>query len=89
MDLNYLKTNPAAATIMTTPLDDEFLQSVKDLPQVDEVEARRLIVGRVEVGENEWKNIWLFVVDDFNSLTLDKFFPEIRAISTTNRRDIA
>src|SRR5512133_2620 len=76
MDLNYIETNPSAANIMTIALDDQFLQSVKDLPQVDEVEARRLIVGRVSVGENEWKNIWLFVVDDFNSLTLDKFFPE-------------
>ena len=45
-------------------------------PQVDDVEARRMVVGRVQVGENEWKNIWLFVVDDFASIRIDKFFPE-------------
>jgi putative ABC transport system permease protein len=76
MDANYLRTNPAAATLYTTALDKNFLQTVRDLPQVDDVEARRMVVGRVQVGENEWKNIWLFVVDDFDSVRLDKFFPE-------------
>ncbi len=75
MDKNYMQTNPAAATILTTPLDDKFLQSVKDLPQIEEVEARRMVVGRVQVGPDEWKNIWLFVVNDFYNLRLDKFFP--------------
>src|SRR5512133_610738 len=63
MDKNYLFTNPAAATLYTTALDPDFLQSVKALPQVDDAEARRTVVGRVQVGNNEWKNIWLFVVD--------------------------
>jgi putative ABC transport system permease protein len=76
MDVNYLRTNPAAATIYTTALDDDFLQQVKDLPQVDEVEARSLVIGRVQTGENEWKTIWLFVVADFENLRLDKFSPE-------------
>lgn len=76
MDANYLRTNPAAATLYTTALDENYLQTVRDLPKVDEVEARRMVVGRVQVGENEWKNIWLFVVDDFNSVRLDQFFPE-------------
>ena len=76
MDANYLGTNPAAATLYTTALDDDFLQTVKDLPQVEEVEARRLVIGRVQVGENEWKSIWLFIVDDFENVRLDRFFPE-------------
>lgn len=76
MDKNYLLTNPAAATLYTTVLDPDFLQSVKALPQVDDAEARRTVVGRVQVGKNEWKNIWLFVVDDFASVRLDKFAPD-------------
>lgn len=76
MDKNYLRTNPAAATLYTTALDLAFLQSARSLPQIDDVEARRMVVGRVQVGENEWKNIWLFIVDDFDSIRLDKFSPE-------------
>ncbi len=76
MDVNYLRTNPAAATLYTTDLDDDFLQQVKNLPQVDEVESRRLIIGRVQTGENEWKTIWLFVIEDFGNLRLDRFSPE-------------
>src|SRR5512145_897844 len=67
MDVNYLRTNPAAATLYTTALDEDFLQTVKDLLQVDEVEARSLVVGRIQTGENEWKTIWLFVVADFDN----------------------
>lgn len=76
MNANYMRTNPAAATIYTSTLDDAFLQKVKDLPQVDEVETRSLVIGRVQTGENEWKTIWLFIIDDFNNLRLDKFSPE-------------
>jgi putative ABC transport system permease protein len=76
MDANYLRTNPAAATLYTSALDPAFLQAVQNLPQVDEVEARRMMVGRVQVGQDEWKNIWLFIVDDFDSVRLDKFTPE-------------
>lgn len=76
MNANYLRTNPAAATLSTAALDPAILQQVKDLPQVDDVEARRMVVGRVQVAENEWKNIWLFVIDDFSALRLDQFFPQ-------------
>ncbi|PKN93657.1 MAG: hypothetical protein CVU44_09935 [Chloroflexi bacterium HGW-Chloroflexi-6] len=76
MDANYLRTNPAAATLYTSTLDPAFLQAVQNLPQVEQVEARRMMVGRVQVGQDEWKNIWLFIVDDFDSIRLDKFTPE-------------
>ena len=32
MNVNYLRTNPAAATLYTTSLDENFLHSVRSLP---------------------------------------------------------
>ena len=76
MDVNYRNTNPASATLWTSPIDDSYVQKIADLPYIKDVECREKIVGRVQVGQNEWKDIWLFVVDDFNNLRLDLFSPE-------------
>lgn len=76
MDKNYLNTNPASATLWTDPLSDSFIQNVRDLPYIKDAEKREKIVGRVQVGNNEWKDIWLFVVNDFNDVHLDTFTSE-------------
>jgi putative ABC transport system permease protein len=76
MNENYQRTNPASATLYTGPLDSATLEAVGALPQIAEVEARRMIVGRIQTGQDEWLNIWLFVIDDFSQVRLDKFTPD-------------
>lgn len=76
MDKNYINTNPASSTLLTNYLTNEEISEIEALPFIEEVERRDKIVGRVQVGENEWKDIWLYVVDDFNNLRLDTFTPE-------------
>ncbi len=76
MNANYLGTHPASATLYTEQVDEAFIDELRARPDVAEAEARRLIVGRVQVGPDEWKNIWLFVIDDFASVRLDTFWPE-------------
>ncbi len=76
MNANYMGTNPASATIYTEAVDDAFIDELNARSGVAEAEARRLIVGRIQVGPDEWKNIWLYVIDDFNSVRLDTFWPE-------------
>src|SRR3989304_416715 len=46
MEKNYLRTNPASATIWTDPIDDNFIQAVSNLPALGDAEARRLGGGR-------------------------------------------
>lgn len=76
MNKNYMDTNPASATLTTDYLDSTVLENIKKYPDIQEVERRDKIVGRVQIGENEWKDIWLFVVDDFDNVRLDTFTPE-------------
>ncbi|CAG0935890.1 ABC transporter permease YtrF [Thermoflexales bacterium] len=73
---NYARTIPASATLWTDPLDEAFVQTVRERPEIADAEARRKVVGRIQIGPDEWKIIWLFVIRDFNDVRLDRFTPE-------------
>jgi len=76
MNVNYMNTTPASATLWTDPLDASEIQKIKNLPYIEDAEEREKIVGRIQVGDNEWKDIWLFVINDFENVRLDTFAPE-------------
>ena len=73
---NYMRTNPASATIQTQALTPEVIEAVENLPSVAMAEARQRVVGRVQTGPDTWKMIWLFIVEDFDNLKISTFFPE-------------
>lgn len=73
---NYLATNPASATLWTGPLDEEFIEAVQGLPMIAEVEARRRVQARIQIGPDEWLPLWLFVIDDFDDIRISTFEPE-------------
>jgi putative ABC transport system permease protein len=76
MDKNYLYTDPASATLWVEPLDQALVQRVADLPQIARAEASSYIVGRFQIAQGEWRELWLYVISDFNHLQVDKFTPE-------------
>ncbi|MHB8127636.1 MAG: ABC transporter permease [Mobilitalea sp.] len=76
MDKNYMDTSPASATLCTKSLSDLEMKQIRSLPYIKEAEKREKIVGRVQIGENDWKDIWLFVINDFNDVRLDTFTSE-------------
>lgn len=73
MNENYLGITPASATIWTAPLTNDQLEMINKQPDIQAIETRERIVGRVQIGENEWKTIWLYVIEDFENLKLDTF----------------
>ncbi len=76
MDKNYLYTDPASATLWVEPLSAELVRTVADLPRIDKAEARAEIVGRYQIAPGEWRTLWLFVIQDFNDIRIDKLTPE-------------
>lgn len=76
MDRNYMNTDPASASLTTSTVSDAEMKKILGLPYIKDAERRGKVVGRVEVGENEWKDIWLFVVNDFEDIRLDTFTSE-------------
>ena len=64
---------PSSGTVRTIePFDEDFLESVRSMPEVQEADARRNISARVEVAPGEWKNITLFVIADYNDIRVNK-----------------
>src|SRR5512139_1013030 len=76
MNKNYLYTDPASATLLVTPLDEGLVQMVADMPQIARAEARSEIIGRFQIAPGEWRELWLYVIPDFNNIQVDKFTPE-------------
>ena len=73
---NYMDTNPASAVFHIDGVDAELANAVRDLPEIAQAEARRAVFGRLEMGVNEWMPIILYVVDDFDNLRVNTFYPE-------------
>ena len=70
---NYLKTNPASFTIVVENIADSTLLQLKQLPDIEAIETRNRMIGRVEVAPNEFVPISIFVVDDFRNLKINTF----------------
>lgn len=76
MDRNYKNTTPSSATLWTDQMTASDVEQIKALPYIKDAEIRDQKIGRVEVGDNEWKDILLFVIQDFNHISLDTFTSE-------------
>lgn len=70
---NYLKTNPAAFTVVVESISDDVLQKAKHLPDIEYIETRNKIIGRVEISKNEFVPIWLFIVDDLSKVRINTY----------------
>jgi putative ABC transport system permease protein len=66
LNRSYLATNPATALLDVDALDAAAVAGVRRQPGIAWAEAGGRLVGRVEVGTNEWLPLLLFVVPDFN-----------------------
>ena len=64
----YLATNPASATLWVDRADAEVRRAVLVGGNVSDAEARRVVTGRIKAGPMEWRNLTLFVVDDYGNI---------------------
>ncbi len=70
LQANYLNTKPASFTIIGNNINKDILGNQKN---VDYVEERQKIVGRIKLADNRWMPVWLFVVDDFTKMNINVF----------------
>src|SRR5512138_2552905 len=74
---SFAAIHPSSGTVHTLELfDADFLQSVRSMEDVQAADARRSISARVEVAPNEWKNITLFVIADYDDIHVNKVTSE-------------
>ncbi|MCP5096975.1 MAG: FtsX-like permease family protein [Chloroflexi bacterium] len=73
---NYLDTNPASVIFYGDDFDEALIAEISSWPEVDVVEPRSRVTGRYQVAPNQWMMIQLFVIDDFDNLRVNTFYPE-------------
>lgn len=77
MSRSFATITPSTGTVRTIELFDEnFIRSVRQMPAVAEADARRAMDTRVQIGPNEWVNLRLFAVPDYNDIRVNKINPE-------------
>jgi putative ABC transport system permease protein len=70
---SFAAIHPSSGTVRTIePFDEDFLQSVRSMPEVQEADARRNVSARVEVAPGQWKNISLFVIANYDDIRVNK-----------------
>ncbi len=76
MDKNYLNTTPASASLWVDGVDQNLVQIVADRPDIALAEARAQIIGRIRIGDGEWRELWLYVIANFDNLQIGTFTPD-------------
>ncbi len=79
LDRGYLATNPASATFRTDAIDDDLVSAVLKNPEVSDAEPRRVVSGQIKAGPVQWRNMVLFVVEDYGHIRVSKLEPETGA----------
>ncbi|HZM23904.1 MAG TPA: ABC transporter permease [Anaerolineales bacterium] len=70
---SFAAIHPSSGTVRTIePFGEDFIQSVRSMPEVQEADARRNISARVEVAPGEWQNISLFVIANYDDIRVNK-----------------
>lgn len=73
MDKNFMDTNPSSMVIKVKDLDNEGIELVKSMNLNADIEARKMLQGRINRNNGTYGTIYLFAVEDFNALKVDTF----------------
>ncbi|HET6979967.1 MAG TPA: FtsX-like permease family protein [Pyrinomonadaceae bacterium] len=76
LDQGYLATNPASAVLRVDSADDDLVKAILQNPEVSDAEPRRTIGGQIKAGPMQWRNLVLFVVQDYGNIRVSKLVPE-------------
>jgi putative ABC transport system permease protein len=82
----YAATNEASATIFASNLDEQFIRSIRNMPDVADAQGRSVLVLRVPLGESR-SNMILNTIYDFNDVRIGKFEHE-QGAREPGRREI-
>ncbi|GGJ36394.1 ABC transporter permease [Deinococcus roseus] len=77
--INYLSTRPASAQLELDQVDAALVQQVAKQPGIRFAEASSTLNARIQATDGRWFPLRLFVVPDFQKLTLNHFAHETGA----------
>ncbi len=72
----YAAVNPSSATlIIPGGFDRDLVDVIRKMPAIAEAEGRRSVNVRLKVGANQWMNLNISAIDDFEDIRIDKVQP--------------
>lgn len=81
LEMIYRETNPFSFSVYTSGFDERLVDAVRKIPEVKDVEglsglSLRYQVGSEADGTQQWKDIAVTIVDDFEEVRINRIFPE-------------
>jgi putative ABC transport system permease protein len=72
-DREFAAVSPSSATILIPGrFNQDFVEVIRKMPEIQEVEGRRSVNARLKAGTNQWVNLNISAIDDFDKLSIDK-----------------
>jgi putative ABC transport system permease protein len=78
LNQSWTAVNPYDAQLYTDTFDEELLWTIQNMPEVEEADGRRSIGLRFRTSANDdqWRNVQLFTVADYDNIRILKLQPE-------------
>jgi putative ABC transport system permease protein len=77
MERGFATINPSSGTVRTQEFFDEgFVEAVRRMEGVADVEARCVILARVETSPGQWQDITIYAVADYDAIRVNKIWPQ-------------
>jgi putative ABC transport system permease protein len=76
LSTDYAAINPGSAILFTAPFDDGLVRSIRRMEGVREAEGRFNIAVRLKTGPDDWRNLRLEAIDDYDGVRLNKIRSE-------------
>ena len=74
---SYREINPSSGMIMTVdPFGDDLVEVIRRMREVGEAEGRRNTLARIQVGPEEWRDLQLIAIADYDDMRVNKVWPE-------------
>lgn len=82
---SYAETNPASAQLLVSyfmlggteeGFGDDLVEAVRRMREVEEAEGRRSLTVRLNVGPNQWRDLQIFAIPDYEDIRINKIWPE-------------
>ncbi len=71
----YLATNPASATLRLDSTDDALIATIRAMPSIADVQARRTVIASAMV-EGAWRSAMIFSTKDFEAHRIGRLTPQ-------------
>lgn len=69
---NFMKVSPGNILAFSDPFDAEVVEAIRKIPGVEAADGRRTLTLRVRVGPEEWKQLNLTVIPDYDDIRVNK-----------------